>query len=333
MSEPKGTVAPESDPGLCPDNDPEIAELLEFEPVERRFKREDGWSPALQREFIAELAKSGSPGKACDALGKRRSGIDKLYKVAGAESFRAAWHRAVEIAEERAAARIKAEHAALAGQKPPFLDHRRKASIETAQPEAPNWSDDDKWSFIQAIGGRFLAKVEQERQARLEGSIVAADFYLRQITYLEVLFDLGATEIGWDAQQALRELRRGGHPPLSIVTTPFATMLDETRRKYWESQGDPPRPIHPPAGDVVEQNDGPWGTREHGFSIAAEKTSYGALTTPADGYTPERWAKMTMIEQRIARDVEWERAAAEQVRWEAKARQDYDERRASDASA
>jgi hypothetical protein len=78
------------------------------------------------------------------------------------------------------------------------------------------------------------------------------------------------------------------------------------------------------------------GKREHGFSIAAEKTSYGALTTPADRYTPEQWAKMTMIEQRIARDVEWERAAAEQVEWEARARAEWAAREStghSDADA
>ena len=75
--------------------------------------------------------------------------------------------------------------------------------------------------------------------------------------------------------------------------------LDETRRKYWESQGDPPRPAHPPAGDVVDQNDGPWGEREHGYTLAAEKTSYGALTDPAEGYTAEHWAEMTMDAQKL----------------------------------
>jgi hypothetical protein len=36
-------------------------------------------------------------------------------------------------------------------------------------------------------------KVAAERQARLGGEIVAADFHLRQITMLEVLFDLAAS--------------------------------------------------------------------------------------------------------------------------------------------
>ena len=86
--------------------DDEIAELLTFEPVVRRFKRgDDGWTAPLQRAFIRHLARHGSPGKACEALGKHRSGIDKVYKAPGAESFRAAWAKAVEIAETRAARR------------------------------------------------------------------------------------------------------------------------------------------------------------------------------------------------------------------------------------
>src|SRR5260221_7219067 len=106
--------------------DPEIEALLDFAPVPRRFEREDGWTPALQRRFIANLARTGSPGKACDALGKRRSGIDKLAKLEAAASFRDAWARAVALAQERKAARIEAGHAGSADMKLPFVDHRRK---------------------------------------------------------------------------------------------------------------------------------------------------------------------------------------------------------------
>jgi len=114
-------------------DDPEILALLDFEAVPRKFEREDGWTPPLQRKFIAHLARTGSPGKACEALGKRRSGIDKLAKLEGAGSFRAAWAKAVELAQERKAARIEASHASNADIKLPFVDHRRKL----ARPEAP----------------------------------------------------------------------------------------------------------------------------------------------------------------------------------------------------
>ena len=132
--------------------DPEIAALLEFEPVPRANTREDGWSPPLQRMFIAQLARTGSPGKACDALGKRRSGIDKLYKKAEAESFRDAWRRAVELAQERQAAKIAAEHAAIGDGPAPFMDHRRKHLLPQQGPlpgqvrnEHGEWEDQESY--------------------------------------------------------------------------------------------------------------------------------------------------------------------------------------------
>ena len=56
--------------------DPEIAALLDFAPVPRQFTKVNGWSPALQRMFIAWLAWYGSPTRACDEIGKARSGVD-----------------------------------------------------------------------------------------------------------------------------------------------------------------------------------------------------------------------------------------------------------------
>jgi hypothetical protein len=327
MSESQAPAAAESGADLNPENDPEIAELLKFEPVERRFKREDGWSPPLQRAFIAELAKHGSPGKACDALGKRRSGIDKLYKVAGAESFRAAWHRAVEIAEERAAAKIRADHAAIAGQKAPFRDHRRGSTFDPVPEPQPEISEDEQWSAIENLGVKFLMKVAAEREARLAGRIVEADFYLRQITFMEVMFDLTASRFGWEARDALRELRRGGHGLLDIVSTPLADWLDRSRRNYWETQGDPPRPEHPDRRFVVEHNSSPWGSRgPEGFSTQVDQHALGALTTPARGYTQEQWAAMGMEEQKRARQRQFDEDAAAQLEWEATARAEFEAR-------
>ena len=106
--------------------DPEIEELLKFEPAPRKFKRDNGWTPALQRKFIAKLAETGSSRLAAQALGKDRFGIEKVYKAEGADSFRAAWDRAVEIYEERAAERLDAVHAPFAGVIPPGVDRRRR---------------------------------------------------------------------------------------------------------------------------------------------------------------------------------------------------------------
>ena len=299
-----------------PEPDPEIAALLDFEPVPRRNKRDDGWTAPLLRKFIAQLARTGSPGKACDALGKRRSGIDKLYKVAAAESFRAAWHKAVEIAERRAAERIEAEHRATAGLTPPFLDHRRKPDFAQPEPEEEQIGEDAKIELLQSLATKFLKKVVAERQARLNGEIVAADFYLRQITVLEVAFDMMSSDaLGRDAWACLRELQRGGHSWAEIADTPFARYLDDKRREYWAANGEPMRPVAF-REEFLE---------DHGsHRTQIEQHSYGALSTPARGYSAEEWAELDYEEQRRAREAQFEEDAGAQIAWEQQARAEFE---------
>ena len=81
--------------------DPEIAPLLNFDPVVRKVKRPDGWTAELQRELIARIVDTGSPGHACDAMDKNLSGAKHLYRTDGADSFRAAWKAAIALAAER----------------------------------------------------------------------------------------------------------------------------------------------------------------------------------------------------------------------------------------
>jgi hypothetical protein len=81
--------------------DPEIAALLDFTPVPRQPTGKGTWTPALQREFIARLAVHGSPGKACEELGKDRTGVRKLYNSPDGASFAAAWDAAIALAEKR----------------------------------------------------------------------------------------------------------------------------------------------------------------------------------------------------------------------------------------
>jgi len=77
--------------------DPEIAASLEFDPVPRKNERVDGWTAEMQRAFIAALVATGSPLRAARELGMRAAGIENLRKSAGAESFSAAWDRAMQI--------------------------------------------------------------------------------------------------------------------------------------------------------------------------------------------------------------------------------------------
>src|SRR5436305_8333361 len=127
MSSTKAAAAPES--GTTPSDtptfeelaaDPEIAALLEFEPVARKLKKADGWTAAMQRMFIAWLAHYGSPGKAADELGKARSGIDKVYKAEDAGSFRDAWDAATALAERRLMQRLATRHGGTGALQAPF---------------------------------------------------------------------------------------------------------------------------------------------------------------------------------------------------------------------
>jgi hypothetical protein len=107
-----------------PEDDPEIAALLNFKPAPRQ-KRGNGWTSALQKKFIAHLALTGSPELASEALQKNRHGVQKVYRDKRAEEFRAAWDAAVALFEQREADRIERECAGLAGLTPPFVDRRR----------------------------------------------------------------------------------------------------------------------------------------------------------------------------------------------------------------
>ena len=113
--------------------DPEITALLEFEPVPRQIVKANGWTPAMQRMFIAWLAWYGSPTKACDELGKARSGVDKLYKAADAAEFRASWDEAIALYERRRIARTISRHGGSGSLRAPTLP-RAHAQNADARP-------------------------------------------------------------------------------------------------------------------------------------------------------------------------------------------------------
>lgn len=311
-----------------PETDAEIAEILKFEPVPRRFKREGGWTPQLQRLFIARLAVHGSPGKACDELGMYRSGIDKVYKSAGAESFRAAWAAAVELADLRRGEQVAAGHASVAGLKMPFVDNRRRPAWAEdgaggADNGHPDLSEEEKWDLMSNIGVKFMRKVAAEREARLAGEIVAADFYLRQITFLEVTLDLMSCRFGWDPQQVLRELRRGGHGPLEIASTWLSDWMDRSRRLWWAREGEPDRPPHPDVRFLERHR-----SDDGDYATAAEMYACHG-TRPPPGVSKEEWQAMSKERQQAAIDRIRAEDAAAQVEWERQAHADWEARQAA----
>ena len=318
-----------------------LGDLLDFAPVPRKTKRADGWTPEKQRAFIAALSATGSKRQAASAIGMAPFGVDQMLRSDGNDSFKAAYDRAMAIAQQNGTMKIAQGVADAAARNAIVVSARSTTALTPPsrlrdfdpEPE-PEFSEDQKWDLFERIGTRFMKKVIAEREARLAGQIVTADFYLRQITMIEITMDLVASKLGYDPHEVMRGLRRHGHKLLDIVETPFSEWLDMARRKYWEEQGDPPRPVHPDPRFTVKHSEGPWGDRgAGGWSTAVEDHSYGALSPPARGHSQEEWAKMNNDEQRLAREAQNAEDAAEQAEWEAKARRDYEDRCARSASS
>lgn len=73
-----------------------------FTPIVSRLPRHDGWTEERQRRFIAALAVMGSVGRAVRAVGLSSASVYALRKRPGAESFAAAWDRALGEGRDRA---------------------------------------------------------------------------------------------------------------------------------------------------------------------------------------------------------------------------------------
>jgi len=259
MSPPNLTAPPATHPSPTgiPDfaalaADPEIAPLLRFDPVVRKIRRPDGWTPELQRELIARLAATGTIQAAVWQMGKHATGAEALYKTPTATSFRASWDAAVIIGRRRNGLDSQPPFAGpvpgITRRSSPERGGGPAQPVEGAQDDEPDMDDDQKLNLIEGLFYKWLGKVEAEREARLAGEVVAADFYLRQVTFFEVAFDLMTEGFGMDGWQVLSELRRGGHHLTQIAATPMSQMLDAKRRELWLAMmGEPERPEHPPA--------------------------------------------------------------------------------------
>jgi hypothetical protein len=77
------------------------AELPDFTPVPRECKRHDGWTHEHQQNFIEALADTGSVAAACKAVDMSTNGAYYLRRQKGAESFREAWQKALDLGVQR----------------------------------------------------------------------------------------------------------------------------------------------------------------------------------------------------------------------------------------
>ena len=280
----------------------DFGDLLDFEPVPRR-QRADGWTPEVQRAFIAALAATGSDRQAARAVGKAQYGVDQLKKAKGNEGFMAAHARALAMAADeknrRLAAGVHAVAAPAAHWRPPdpawahaaTRGHRPPA--RAPEPAEEEQSEEKKLAWLGEIVRKYLLKVRQEREARLAGRIVEADFYVRQLTFIELSLDLLST----DGFAALRNFHHGDHSIIDIAETPFSRILGEARRAAWAQRGEPPRPEHPPRRYLVD----------HG-RFSTEPLEFIQGSPPED-----REAQQAAFDERHRRD------AQAQLAWEAEA--------------
>ena len=74
---------------------------LAFTPVPQQRRRADGWTPGAQQCFIRALEAMGSVGQAARAVGMGRRSAYRLRERPGADSFAAAWDRALSMGRMR----------------------------------------------------------------------------------------------------------------------------------------------------------------------------------------------------------------------------------------
>jgi hypothetical protein len=228
--------------------DPEVQALLDFAPVTRRCRRHDGWTPEVQRAFIAALVELGSPWEAAIEVGRTESGAYKVRTSAGGEGFATAWDGALALYHRRNPRRepkgrpSRGEILAGTGRRPwPEQAGRDRYPVEEEDPEEKLRKVRE---FRDHILDMYRRKLMEERDARLDGRIVEADYSVRQLTCIEVMLDLGG-----EAAKLLPEMERNGFHVEQIVATPMSLQLGEARRAFWREKGEPERPAPTPLGE------------------------------------------------------------------------------------
>ncbi|MEA3035752.1 MAG: hypothetical protein QOH04_1517 [Sphingomonadales bacterium] len=225
----------DSPPSRTPDPDVEIEALLSFDPVLRHTRRHDGWSPARQYGFIAALARLGDVDRAAHSVGRTASGAWKVRTSAGAEGFSDAWDGALDLFHARNPGLKRRGGRARGPWVPPEPELEPEPEGDLTEAEEARWKE-----LSETILMKYLLKLDAEREARLQGEIVVADFYVRQLTWLEVAIDLAG--VGPRAVEYLKGLKRGGRHAGDIVATPMSNLLAKLRRLYWEGCDEPERP-------------------------------------------------------------------------------------------
>jgi hypothetical protein len=245
-----------------------------FTPVPRK-PRSDGWTPERQRAFVEALAATGSVKHAAKAVNMSPVGAYYLRRQKGAEEFRAAWDAALAAGAEliETAALERAVHGVAVpiyhngkqvGEKRVhnerltmfLLQHNRPTKYGYAKRGTAYADEQERAEEIRAdilanhdawidhLARLYHGRILLERRKRLEGEIIAADFYVRQATHMEVLLELGG------GGKHLLAMANGAFGPgmaeeyeeKHVYSTAVSRQLDALRREAWAEAGEPPRP-------------------------------------------------------------------------------------------
>lgn len=118
--------------------------------------------------------------------------------------------------------------------------------------EAADNSEEQALAAAEELLHRYALKITSERQHRLAGQIVAADFTLRQITWMEIMLE------GCGMGDLLRAAWNERSDLLHAVPTDLTRELDAIKQQVWADLGDPPRPAQRLAPDAA-QDTAMWG--------------------------------------------------------------------------
>lgn len=107
-----------------------------------------------------------------------------------------------------------------------------------AEAEADKQSNED---FLVHLLRTYQIKVQSERRERLAGDWAAADFYLRQLNFFELILEGCGHRMDLIDMHTIENGEEGMYSR-QINCGPLTRILDDIRRKIWEAAGEPPRP-------------------------------------------------------------------------------------------
>lgn len=186
-----------------------------------------------------------------------------------------------------------------AAQQCPVCRERAEADERRAfaEAEAAKQSNED---FLLHLMRTYQIKVQAERRERLAGDWAAADFYLRQLNFFELILE------GCGKRMDIIDMHtvdgdRDDMYSREINCGPLTRILDDMRREIWEAAGEPPRPpidlrAFLPYTNMNQQGDNA-RERQHARAEAQRRIAESQAVWEASA-SEEKWAAFKELGKR-----------------------------------